>query len=933
MKKILLLLSILVSINGLAQFPATQSQGTINTKVVSNGGFQAMKGLINGVYTDTTAANAGYIDFYTGAQIYCTSDQYFYLRDTLPMRWTKMAKFSDITGSSNIEYKQGLYNEGIVVFYDDFKRDYFGSDYTLAFPATTETISSDGLNLVGAPGNFSNYISRNYYTASESFSLKMSYVNNVLDGSSYGITIGMRSQNTECCTHHVTAGIWQTGGNLGKAYIVGGDAYGYQSTGSDAISLSAGDTVTVELIRNGLTYIVNVTNETTDETSTNTVVTDLALTPTNFYVNNTSLPTINFLGGDITVISEEYRLLDAWNADYAFVGNSITVGSAATAYNLTYPNRTFENDSGIVVITTAGGGDHTQSIVDLLPELYKLKPRYVPLMIGGNDILFGISTATWQQNLRIIRDSLTAHGIQVIHLYPTPRNGTDESPLVDFLDTCINFTNDIKVRATWDSLVTGGTSLKSALDAGDGLHLNDSGHHYVALKIRQALTPRVRTELPTVPLMSLIADGYDENKKKFLSSTGWDTIPRGSSGSTPTTPAGSFGHIQLNRGGLFASGGSDSLTFGSTFGLNVKDDIRATGSLVINQTGSSNSTWLTSQEIASGYPQALLTVGSTSAPTRAFFGVAPFYDGANSPFDFYISSHPIPTVVGYQTVFHQDASGNFTQISWNNLTSVVKKNYYFNATALDGTGASLILAPTRITLADSVYATTIPYNSGAGIVHLGIDTVASSPTFGKLVRKTAGGSTPTLQQVTTAGQTTTQTMYFTHASGTYSAQISKDGANGRLTLFDSTNVGSLNSSYYYNKIKYKTYDQTFQDAAGTIALKQDLKYKGFFLESPTSSEAVDMWQTPVAITVSSLKAILRGSTPSVTYNIKFGTDITSATSVFTSDITCTSITTGCSNSSGFNDATIPAGSFIWIVTTAASGTISSIGFTLNYTED
>ena len=111
------------------------------------------------------------------------------------------------------------------------------------------------------------------------------------------------------------------------------------------------------------------------------------------------------------------------------------------------------------------------------------------------------------------------------------------------------------------------------------------------------------------------------------------------------------------------------------------------------------------------------------------------------------------------------------------------------------------------------------------------------------------------------------------------------------------------------------------------------KSKGAFLESPGSSEAMDVWQTPVAITISSLKAILRGSSPSVTYNIKFGTDITSATDVFTAAITCTSITTGCSNSSGFNDATIPAGSFIWIVTTASSGTINSISWTINYTED
>ena len=55
---------------------------------------------------------------------------------------------------------------------------------------------------------------------------------------------------------------------------------------------------------------------------------------------------------------------------------------------------------------------------------------------------------------------------------------------------------------------------------------------------------------------------------------------------------------------------------------------------------------------------------------------------------------------------------------------------------------------------DTVYFKAIAYNSGAGIVHLGIDTVSGSPTFGKLVRKTAGGATPTLQQVTDAGQET-----------------------------------------------------------------------------------------------------------------------------------------------------------------------------------
>src|SRR5688572_24337552 len=107
MKKILLLLLIIISVNGLAQFPATQSQGTINTKVVSNGGFEAKKGLINGVFADTTAANADYIDFYNGAQIYTRSDRRFWLRDSVLNMWIRMAKFSEV--GSNL-----IFNESVV---------------------------------------------------------------------------------------------------------------------------------------------------------------------------------------------------------------------------------------------------------------------------------------------------------------------------------------------------------------------------------------------------------------------------------------------------------------------------------------------------------------------------------------------------------------------------------------------------------------------------------------------------------------------------------------------------------------------------------------------------------------------------------------------------------------------------------------------------
>ncbi len=113
-----------------------------------------------------------------------------------------------------------------------------------------------------------------------------------------------------------------------------------------------------------------------------------------------------------------------------------------------------------------------------------------------------------------------------------------------------------------------------------------------------------------------------------------------------------------------------------------------------------------------------------------------------------------------------------------------------------------------------------------------------------------------------------------------------------------------------------------------------IRAKGLFVELPSAAESDGMWQTPIAITVDSLVSVLVGSaSPSVTYNIYFGTNRASGTKVFTSDVTCTSTTTGCSNSSGFNDATIPAGSFVWFTTSAQSGTVTQIEITLNYTED
>ncbi len=109
--------------------------------------------------------------------------------------------------------------------------------------------------------------------------------------------------------------------------------------------------------------------------------------------------------------------------------------------------------------------------------------------------------------------------------------------------------------------------------------------------------------------------------------------------------------------------------------------------------------------------------------------------------------------------------------------------------------------------------------------------------------------------------------------------------------------------------------------------------KGVTLESPGSAENFGLWKTQVDITITSINAVVIGSSPSVTINIAFGSDITSLTNVFSSGTAITNTTTGQTINSGFNDATIPAGSWIRLKSTASSGTITQIEVTINYTQD
>jgi hypothetical protein len=125
------------------------------------------------------------------------------------------------------------------------------------------------------------------------------------------------------------------------------------------------------------------------------------------------------------------------------------------------------------------------------------------------------------------------------------------------------------------------------------------------------------------------------------------------------------------------------------------------------------------------------------------------------------------------------------------------------------------------------------------------------------------------------------------------------------------------------------------DANGNGSWTQKTFQKSWVLESPTSSENFGAITFPFAVTVDSVRAVLRGSaTPSVTINFAHGLDRdgTGAVNLFSSGQTITSTTKG-NRLATFNDATLAACEWIWLTSSAQSGTVNELNVTVYFKKD
>lgn len=120
---------------------------------------------------------------------------------------------------------------------------------------------------------------------------------------------------------------------------------------------------------------------------------------------------------------------------------------------------------------------------------------------------------------------------------------------------------------------------------------------------------------------------------------------------------------------------------------------------------------------------------------------------------------------------------------------------------------------------------------------------------------------------------------------------------------------------------------------GTTGPSGPMGPKSSLLSYPTTQDTdVTLFYTTNALTISKIVSVLPNGTtsPSCSFNIKYASDhSTAGTAVTSSAITTTSISTGTSTTS-FANASIPAGSFVWIEVTTVSGTVPALSVTMEF---
>ncbi len=346
----------------------------------------------------------------------------------------------------------------------------------------TWTPSLTGLAIVGGAGGvYTNYMvydplinSLEYWEQTILFSVTTA---------GFGIGLKTRERQTTDATNRSFVGRFvATGASSGKVLIdtcaEGGSTFGNRATSATAITWATNDLLRLTFKRDYNIYTLTIYNYANNNTVSCSFT---AVGATVAAANPASKFGIMSFGGNQTVTDYRVTSTSRKNIKALFIGDSITHGLKGSSKGKRFVDMIFK-DSVSTFEVNAGGSDMTAQYAEQSTMINLYNAQYVFLMIGGNDILNGVATATWQANYMAIRNNIINNGAIPIHLFPTARVSTDVGPLARFILTL----PDVFVQGTYRRTVKPNGDLKAIYDSGDGVHMNDLGHFVTAEEIREA---------------------------------------------------------------------------------------------------------------------------------------------------------------------------------------------------------------------------------------------------------------------------------------------------------------------------------------------------------------------------------------------------------------------------------------------------------------
>jgi len=123
------------------------------------------------------------------------------------------------------------------------------------------------------------------------------------------------------------------------------------------------------------------------------------------------------------------------------------------------------------------------------------------------------------------------------------------------------------------------------------------------------------------------------------------------------------------------------------------------------------------------------------------------------------------------------------------------------------------------------------------------------------------------------------------------------------------------------------------NASGTLVCEKIVLVNAVAVDNPTTAVDKTIFFTTKAITIGQMTAVVRGTSPSVTFRVMHSSNRSAAgNAVVTAGNVAANQTTG-SVVTIFDDATILAGSWVWLEVTAVSGTVEEFALSINHTED